>query len=352
MIKKKVFFVLSSFNAGGSERVFWLLSQNFNQSFYDVSVVLLSGRNSFFSLDLKGVNVIDLQSVRASRSFFKLFNLLKFEKPTAVFTTGGQINSLVGFIYLMIKKPILIGRPTNEDNSNFLTLKAKILGLISGTLYNQFDRIICQSEEVRMYVKNKFKISDHKLIIIPNPVALNSLDHCIKNTGHCKRLIVVARLTPQKGIIRLLDIMKVLPTDYNLTIVGEGSQRAEIEKIIVESNLTNRITLLGLIGNVLEVVSQHDLFVLPSYIEGFPNVVIESLSVGTPVVSFSVSGISDILSDSFNGFIVEQNDLIEFKAKIISACERQWDRDAIREDVYSRYSIERITRLYEKLISG
>jgi UDP-N-acetylglucosamine:LPS N-acetylglucosamine transferase len=102
-MKKKVFFILSSFKAGGAEKVFWLLAQNIEKTSHDVTIVLLNAKDPFFSLDLPGVRIIDLQTVRASRSFFKLLDLLKKEKPDTIFTTGGQINVLLGLMSLVFR---------------------------------------------------------------------------------------------------------------------------------------------------------------------------------------------------------------------------------------------------------
>ena len=101
---KKVFLIISSLNAGGAERVFWILAQNFNSSLYDVTLVILNTSNAFFSLDLKNVNVVDLKTIKASKSVLKLYNLIHKEKPDVVCSTGGQVDMLVGFISLFLHK--------------------------------------------------------------------------------------------------------------------------------------------------------------------------------------------------------------------------------------------------------
>jgi glycosyltransferase involved in cell wall biosynthesis len=349
-MKKKIFFVLSSFKAGGAERVFWLLSQSIDKKLYDVSIVLLNSNDSFFSTNLPGVRIIDLKTIRASRSFFKLLQVFKKERPDTVFTTGGQINILVGLISLAVKIPNIIARPTNQDNSNFISLKGKLYGIFSKSVYNRFDKVICQSEEIKEYLKEKQGIAEERLTVIPNPVLFPDIKRKAIIDSKIKRLIVVARLTPQKGITRLLDIFKDLPENYYLSIVGDGPLKENIASQIVDLNLSSRVKMLGIIKNVLEVVSEHDLFVLPSFIEGFPNVVIESLSVGTPVVSFTVGGISEILINDFNGYILKQGDLSGYRNKVIAACEKIWDSQAIQEDIQKRFSLESITKSYEDLI--
>jgi glycosyltransferase involved in cell wall biosynthesis len=190
------------------------------------------------------VNVIDLQTVKASRSFFKLYNLLRKEKTVVVFCTGGQINLLVGMISVLLKGTKLIARPTNQDNSEFLSLKAKALGIFFTEIYKRFDIVVCQSGEIRAHVEEKHQISPSKIRVIPNPVVLNEVKRPVLKENDHKKLIVVARLTQQKGISRLLDIMSGLPENYHLTIVGDGVLKSEIEDKIVALNLSGRVKML------------------------------------------------------------------------------------------------------------
>ena len=90
-MKKKIFFIVSSLKAGGAERVFWLISQYFNQTEYDVSLVVFDSREPFFSPSVAGLRVVDIKTIRASRSFLKLLNLIKKERPFAIFSTGGEV---------------------------------------------------------------------------------------------------------------------------------------------------------------------------------------------------------------------------------------------------------------------
>src|SRR5690606_13088623 len=166
-----------------------------------------------------------------------------------------------------------------------------------------------------------------------------------------KTLIKVARLVELKGHARLLEVIKQLPQNYSLTIAGDGPLRNEIEEQINKLDLQKRVKMLGEVSNVERLIAQHDLLVLSSFTEGFPNVVIEALSVGTPVVTFRVGGVSSVVIDGFNGYIVEQGDLEEFKNKILHSCNKEWDVQAIRSDVFNRFSIEKITEKYQQLIS-
>lgn len=350
-MRKKVYFVLSSLNAGGAERVFWLLSQNFDKTLYDVNLVLLNSRAGFFSSELKDVRVIDLKTGKASRSFFKLYRLFRKEKPYAVYTTGGHISALVGLISFFIPIPHLIARPSNvAEVIRFKGPKARFLSFFNRVFYNRFDTVVCQSEEIRSSVRAKYREST-RIVIIPNPVI--PTDWIKKDTPapEVRKLINVARLTRQKGHERLIRMMAELPGGYRLDIAGDGPLKEEIAGQVRTLHLEDRVKILGLVNGIPELLAGYDLMVLPSYVEGFPNVVIESLSVGIPVVAFEVGGISALIRDGFNGYIVEQGDLAAFRDRVIRACSRSWDHQAIKDDVAARFSIEAIVSDYQELIA-
>ncbi|MDB5013435.1 MAG: glycosyl transferase group 1 [Daejeonella sp.] len=352
MNKKKVFFILSSLRAGGAERVYWLISQYFDASKYDVSLVILNSNDPFFPINVAGLKVIELKTVKASKSFFKLYKLIQSEKPDAVFTTGGHINMLVALISLFVKIPVFIARETNlmETQIQFGGARQRFWNNFMNLAYKRINLSICQSPEIMESLIKNQGLSPKDLVIIPNPVIQTGI---IKTThpGAIKKLIVVARLTEQKGHDRLLDIFKELPEDYQLSIAGDGRLKDKITGKINQLNLQNRVHLLGQVPNIVEVIAEHDLMVLPSFTEGFPNVVIEALSVGVPVVSFEVSGIASIIKNDFNGYIVPQNDLVKYKESILKCFDKSWDSELLKSDVNARFGITAVVKQYEALVA-
>jgi glycosyltransferase involved in cell wall biosynthesis len=187
-------------------------------------------------------------------------------------------------------------------------------------------------------------------VVIPNPVL--SIDiPAINLPKEGKKIILVARLAVEKGILRLLQIFKNLPEEYTLTIAGDGPLKKEILKEIIHQQLHKRVQLVGVVNNITKLMASHHLLVLPSVTEGFPNVVLESLSVGTPVVAFRVSGVQAIINSNFNGYIIDQGDLNSFEKHIIKACNQNWDHQAIKEDVNTRFSVQKVVKQYETLLS-
>ena len=351
-MKKKVFFVLGNLRAGGSERVYWTLSQFLTKTKYDVSLIVLDSGDAFFSLDIKGVRVIQLNTIKASKSFFKLYRLIKSEKPHAIFTTGGHINTLLAAVTIFAPVPVLIGREASfvEIMEKFDGPVDRFLNLFMRLSYKRMNFGICQSEEIRNSLIKTYRIPEKKLVIIPNPVIpTETIKEAESRTE--KKMIYVGRLSAEKGPYRLLDVFRILPENYTLTIAGSGPLLPDLVQKVREAGLQNRVSFLGPVSNVVNVIAKHDITVLTSFTEGFPNVAIESLSVGVPVVSFRVSGIAAIIDNGFNGFVVEQDDLDAFARQVMFACNKSWEAHAIKENVYSKFGVEKIAASYNKIIS-
>ena len=350
-MKRKVWFVLSHLRAGGAERVFWILSQYFDKSKFNVSLVLLDSSDPFFSTDLDGVTIIRLDTIKASRSVVKLCKLVRQEKPEAVFTNGSHLNTLMAFVSLFAPIPLLIGREVNIPGlmASINGSKDMFWDRFVSIAYKRIHIGICQSHEIQKSLSKHYHIAEEKLQVIPNPVIATS----VTKSDHPKnknRLLLIARLAKEKGLNRLLEIMKRLPEEYTLNIAGDGPLKEEIALKIEQLSLGHRVKLLGAVKNVQQLIAEHSLMVLSSFTEGFPNVVLESLSVGVPVVSFRVSGISALIKDDFNGYIVEQDDLEGFKTKIVKACTKDWYTYEIKQDVNLKFGVQKIVEMYQSLL--
>jgi glycosyltransferase involved in cell wall biosynthesis len=353
-IKRKIFFILSSLTSGGSERVFWNLAQGMDKEKFEVAIVILNSKVNCFSTDLDQVRFIDLQTLKASKSFFALYGLLKKEKPYAVFSTTDHINILVALVARFIRATQFIARAANIPSEQILyeNFKSKFYALFSKMSYKIFNQIVCQTEDMRLSIMNDYGIEAKKTVVIPNPVLKTKEFKIAKNSSKEFRLVVVARFALEKGLDRLVDILASLPSNYHLSFVGIGVLQDQIIKKVERLNLSSRVKFYGEIKNVQQILAQHDLMVLSSFTEGFPNVVIEAFTVGLPVVAFKVSGVKNIITNGFNGYVVAQNDLTDFKEKIIEACTATaWDFGKIKSDVYEKFDLKKVSKAYEQLIN-
>lgn len=349
---RKIFFIVGSLGAGGSERVYWLLSQYFVNRDYDVYVVFLTSQEQCFSTAIEGITFIDLGTTRASKSFFKLLKVLRGAKPFAVFSTTDHINILTAIVSFFIRVPRLLARVSNNPRQMkaFYGIKARLYNRLAPLLLHRYDTIICQTNEMRQVASKVYRLPDAKLKVIPNPVGSPSgvSDDTGITINH--QMIALGRLRPEKGFFRLLEVMRMLPDNYSLTIAGDGPLMQSLVGYVAENNLNNRVFFLGQVTDVTNLVQAHQLFVAASFTEGFPNAVLEALAAGTPVVTFIVGGVDEMIRPGFNGYLVEQGNLPALKDAIMTACSRKWDHKVIQADALQRFSLDRVGRMYEDLL--
>ena len=118
------------------------------------------------------------------------------------------------------------------------------------------------------------------------------------NDNHFK-IINVGRLLEQKNQKSLIKAFSFLPNNYQLNIYGEGNLTKDLKDLIDTLNLNNRVYLRGTESNIKDKLKEHHCFVLSSVYEGFPNVVLEAMASGTPVVSVNcMSGPLEMLNDN------------------------------------------------------
>ncbi|MGF1479056.1 MAG: glycosyltransferase family 4 protein [Cyanophyceae cyanobacterium] len=127
------------------------------------------------------------------------------------------------------------------------------------------------------------------------------------------RLLFVGRLAATKGLPVLFDSLAILKQTYPdviLTLVGDGSERAELEAAIARLELTDNVELVGYKSQaeVRQYMQTADVFVLPSFAEGLPVVLMEALAAGVPVVTTRIAGVSELVEEGINGYLVPPGD--------------------------------------------
>lgn len=155
------------------------------------------------------------------------------------------------------------------------------------------------------------------LAVIPNGVDVSQ--YCSStgrvHSGKVQRLAYMGRLVREKGLLEAIEAIESLRTEeqfsaIELRIAGSGPAREEIERHINERRLGNSVKLVGPVyGNdKVEFLRAADVFVLPSYQEGLPYSILESLAAGTPVIASNVGGIPDVVVDGIHGILIKPKD--------------------------------------------
>jgi glycosyltransferase involved in cell wall biosynthesis len=122
----------------------------------------------------------------------------------------------------------------------------------------------------------------------------------------------IGRLSQEKGVMNFLEAIPIIlgrQKDLKFIIVGDGHLRQEIERYLNDEKLTDKVKLIKFVPHeeVSNYLNELKLLLLPSYTEGLPNIVLESMACGTPVLATEVGGIPDFIADGECGFIMESN---------------------------------------------
>ena len=181
--------------------------------------------------------------------------------------------------------------------------------------------------------------------VIPNGV--NTERFAIQDRVRCRRqlglpedrkiITFVGRLVEVKGVIHLLEAaarLRAIRKDFLVCLVGDGPKRAEYEAIVAGHTLGEHVRFAGNQGHgdIPAWLGAGDLLCLPSLAEGGPNVVLEALAAGRPVVASRVGGIPDMVNES-NGALVAPADPARLAEALARALDTSWDAEALRRTV-------------------
>lgn len=230
-------------------------------------------------------------------------------------------------------------------------------------------RVICVSGSLRDEVLAQ-GIAPDKAVVIENgvdcrkfaPVPQTDARRRLQLPEHARILVSVGHLSEIKGFHVLIDAVRTLPAapvPVQLMIIGGdamwGGFQETLQRQIAEFHLEDRVFLVGAKSpeELKYWYSAADLFCLASSREGCPNVVLESLACGTPVLATPVGGIPDILSTPELGLMAQRTPE-DLRRGMLDALNRQWDRAKIATHAQDHYSWEttaaKVLNIFERVI--
>lgn len=310
--------IISSLQTGGAERVLSDLANAWISRGHEVSFITFSapGEVSIYSLDSQ-VNLIELnQATSENLSLFARLNnitkriltlrkTLKVVKPDVVISFIDMVNVTTLLASRFMGIPVIVSERIHPAYHH-LPFFYKILRYIS---YTWADKVISQTASASGYFSN---LPAKKKAIIPNPVKRPLVQKMEPEVlMPVRQIISIGRLTTQKGfpiLIQAFSEISMDNPDLKLTIYGEGWMRGILEKQIQELKLTERVFLPGTVKDIEAALNKADIFVFPSYYEGFPNALCEAMAIGLPVIASNCSGTVEILRDCLDGRLFNVGD--------------------------------------------
>ena len=358
----KVLEVIDSLYAGGAESLlknFLIEAKKYND--FEIEVCTLYSRNIFEEeLANNGIKVHNL-----SLSFkynpigvFKLLNVIKRGNYDIVHVHLFPADIFVAISSLFLPKRIKFIFSEHNDYNRRRSIK--FFKVIDGFTYSRYDKIVCVSKQVEKALIKWCPETACKVIVIKNAIPIK--DKLNFEREKLYDIIFVGRLEKQKGIDILFKAIQILKEKYHrslrVAIVGDGSLMNDLKELALQYSINEYIDFLGVRKDVLELMRKSLVFVLPSRWEGFGLVLLEAISVGTPIVATKVGGIPEIIEDGKDGILVEPENPEELAKAILRLLSDVNLRSLISSNAYKKvkeeYSIEKYTKtllgLYEGLV--
>ena len=350
--KIKIAFFLPTLGAGGAERVMSFLAQKLDPESFDTTLVVI-GFEKDKKYDVSGVNVVFLNQSRVLFSIPVLYRFLRKTHFDIAFSAIKHLNVVMGLLSVFFPKTKFVGR----EVSVISVLKdypeethRSYPQFISRWGYRSLDAVVCQSDDMLQDVIKSQPWLVEKALTINNPVTDKFQPKLEKaNNNGVANFITVASLEPRKGHTRILQALSKFKGPFTYTLIGDGAQK---EAIFVEAKklgLYDKIVHLPFTDRVHDYLADSAIFLQGSYVEGFPNALLESCAIGTPVVAFDApGGINEIIEQNVNGFIAEdQNGFLNAIETILAS--ENFDPKAVSKSVLDKYSSANILKNYEDL---
>ncbi len=360
-MSKRILQIIPTLDRSGAEKQLTLLAGRLDQNEFDVHVCALT-RSGPLAESLAQAD-IPLETIGKSRKFdpaawWRLKSHIQSLRPDLVQTWIFAANSYGRSAALSagVRHVVASERCVDPWKSwHELT--------IDRWLARRTERIIVNSSGVRdFYVAQG--IDERKFTLIPNgvepavpsPLSRAEVLASLGLPADARIIGAVNRLWPQKRIKDLIwaaDLLKVIRGDVHLLIIGEGPQLDRLLRFRRQVCIEDKVHFLGHRNDVAQLMPHFDALWLASEYEGLPNVVMEAMSQGVPVVATDISGNRDLVVDGETGYLVPLGHRAGF-AKVTNkllddvALARRLG-DAGRERVLHEFSIERMVERHAEL---
>lgn len=356
--KRRVLILIPRMGGGGAERVVSIIANNLCDR-YQIQIATLVSADSFYELNASvslvsaGFDITRSSKIARCMSMGRKFiksisyvrKIISEFKPDIIFSLLEEMDIVSYFATIRLRNIIRINSERNDPLA-----RNRWLSTLLKKIYGTSDMLVCQSETVAQYYKNV----PHK-IVIPNPVDFSSYPKRVSE-GQNTRIVGVGRLREQKNFLLLekafARISKQFPK-VSVVIYGEGPERKKLEEESKRDGLEGRFFLPGASKDILNEIKDATVFAFPTNYEGFPNALIEAISMGIPVVTtdFSTGIARDIVNDEV-GIVVPVGDIDGFAEGLKELLSDKARRDRIR--VMSRkavepFALERVKIMWDNL---
>jgi len=291
-----VTFILPSLAGGGAERVVLALACRLDPARFSPRLLLFDRAGPLAESVPPGLAVTSLERPRLRHARPALIAALRELRPDVVVSTFGYVNlALLAARRRLPRGTRLVLREANLPSLSLPQARfGRLMAMGYRRWYRRADRVIATSQRMADEFAERFAVPRARLAVLPNPVDEAALRAAAarptRAPGPGLRLVASGRLVAQKGFDRLIAMFAEMTDDAQLTILGDGPDRAALALQAETLGLGDRLALLGFTPDPWPYYAGADAFLMPSRWEGMSNAALEALACGTPVIAAPEAG--------------------------------------------------------------
>jgi glycosyltransferase involved in cell wall biosynthesis len=314
----KIVFVISSLGQGGAERIAVTLVNAWSGLGHSVRFLTFDPPSAVAAYPLRpevAVDLFDLSTpsrnivgalLANGRRIRAIRAAIRRECPDIVVSFMLETNVLTLLASLSAPWPVVISERIHPEHHPV----GRAWSLLRRWLYDRADTVVAQTAAIAVWLRQE---TGARTAVIANPVDVSAFRSGLDRKQLTRKtLLAVGRLERQKGhdiaIAAFAKVAGFLP-EWDLSIIGDGSERPALEKLIVSLNMTGRVSLAGVTKDIVSAYRQCDAFIHSARYEGYPNAIVEALTSGKPVIAVDSPGATrELLGDGAYGVLVPEDD--------------------------------------------
>ena len=362
--RKKVLFLIPSMVGGGAERFFAILLKHLDRRRFEPELGLLRAEGEYMGEIPDDVVVHTLNVSRARYALPGIVRLVWRLRPRTILSTLPQMNMMVTLSRPLLPRGTRVLLQEAADPSGFVReeVRHKRVWLwFYRHCYRHADRVLCLSRAMVDDMASSFRVPREKLLSIYYPVDVERVTLAGSESGNPfsgpgPHLLAAGRLTRQKGFDVLLDAMPTMLQQLpgaRLTILGHGPLQEELRHQAQGLGISNAVDFPGFQQNPWRYIQHASAFVLPSRYEGLPNVLLEALVLGTPIVASDCPGaIREVQNCGVEVILVPPEDPAALSQAIISICRapKRSPGSQMSQSAANKFGLSRILNEYSDLL--
>ncbi len=359
--RSRITLFISGLKGGGAEGVCVTLANSLADAGYSVELVVLNMDGSVRHCDISDkVKFVNIGKKHARAAVFSLYKYLKESGTPLVLSFNAHLSVLLvlirkitGLKFKLVSRVISVTSSAAENRKG-IWQKYFVNSLVK-KLYSESDLFITQSDAMARDLR-EYTGTNKKVYVINNPVNKEIEKYREYNPVKKERqnyILCAGRLEAVKGFSYAIEAISKLHSEFpslRLKIVGSGTQEKDLRNKAESLGAGSLVDFEGFRKDIITYFVNAELTLLTSLYEGYPNVLIESISLGTPVVAFNCpGGTSEIVQEGVNGFLAEHSNIDDLVQKLRKALLNDWNYENIVKTSF-KYSSESIIKKYSSAL--